>query len=253
MLSGMTNLQKSSTNSQCYYCGKGFLSKEQLYKHLEDFHSTTRGEKSVINVVKSNPQTPNYVVNFLEKSQNYCVCLVDIVNSTEISASLTQQKLSKYYEVFLNSMAQIVESFGGFVIKNIGDSLLYYFPYSSDASKGYDFRNCLECGLKMIEEHDKINEILKKHKLPSLDYRISADYGEVSIMETNNSSTIDVFGTPVNICTKINHIADKNAIVIGSDLYRTVKKINDYEYNMVNSCSIGMKYMYPVYSVQRKF
>jgi class 3 adenylate cyclase len=252
MLSGMINLQKQSTNSQCYYCGKSFLSKVQVNKHLEDSHSTIRGKKSVVNVVRSNPQTPNYVVNFLETSQNYCVCLVDIVNSTEISASLTQQKLSKYYEIFLNSMAQIVESFGGFVIKNIGDSLLFYFPDSSDASKGYDFRNCLECGLKMIEEHDNINGILKKQKLPSLDYRISADYGEVSIMETNNSSTIDVFGTPVNMCTKINHIADKNAIVIGSDLYRTVKKINDYQYNMINSCSVGMKYVYPVYSVQRK-
>ena len=249
----MTNLQKSSTNSQCYYCGKSFLSKDQMNNHLEDSHSTTRGKKSIINVVRSNPQTPNYVVNFLETSQNYCVCLVDIVNSTKISASLTQQKLSKYYEIFLNSMAQMVESFGGFVIKNIGDSLLFYFPDSLDSSKSYDFRNCLECGLKMIEEHDKINDILKKQKLPSLDYRISADYGEVSIMETNNSSTIDVFGTPVNMCTKINHIADKNAIVIGSDLYRTVKKINEYQYNMINSCSIGMKYMYPVYSVQRKF
>ena len=252
MHSGMTNLQKPSTNSQCYYCGKSFLSKAQVNKHLEDSHSTTSGKKSIINVVKSNPQTPNYVVNFLETSQNYCVCLVDIVNSTKISVSLTQQKLSKYYEIFLNSMAQIVESFGGFVIKNIGDSLLFYFPDSLDSSKSYDFRNCLECGLKMIEEHDNINNILKKQKLPSLDYRISADYGEVSIMETNNSSTIDVFGTPVNMCTKINHIADKNAIVIGSDLYRTVKKINDYKYNMINSCSIGIKYMYPVYSVNRR-
>ena len=222
-------------------------------KHLEDSHSTTRGKKSVINGVKSNIQTPKYLVNFLETSQNYCVCLVDIVNSTKISAYLTQQKLSKYYEIFLNSMAQIVESFGGFVIKNIGDSLLYYFPDSSDASKDYDFRNCLECGLKMIEEHDNINEILKKQRLPSLDYRISADYGEVSIMETNNSSSIDVFGTPVNICTKINNIADKNAIVIGSDLFQTVKKITDYQYDMIDSCSIGMKYMYPVYSVNRKF
>ena len=82
----------------------------------------------IIKKVKANPETPHYVVNFLETSQSYCVGLVDIVNSTKISASLTQYKLSKYYEVFLNSMAQIVEKFGGFVIKNIGDSLLFIFP-----------------------------------------------------------------------------------------------------------------------------
>ena len=207
---------------------------------------------TVINKVKNNPETPHYVVNFLETSQSYCVGLVDIVNSTKISASLTQYKLSKYYEVFLNSMAQIVEKFGGFVIKNIGDSLLFYFPDSSKSSKSYDFKICLECGLTMIEEHETINKILKKEKLPSLNYRISADYGEVSIMKTNGSSNIDVFGTPVNMCTKINHAALKNSIVIGSDLYRTAKKLDSYSYQMINSYSVGMKFMYPIYCVSRK-
>jgi len=207
---------------------------------------------AVIKKVKANPGTPNYVVNFLETSQSYCIGLVDIVNSTKISASLTPHKLSKYYEVFLNSMAQIVEKYGGFVIKNIGDSLLFYFPDSSKSTNSYDFKNCLECGLSMIEEHENINKILKKEKLPSLNYRISADYGEVSIMKINGSSNIDVFGTPVNMCTKINHAAPKNSIVIGSDLYRTAKKLDSYSYRMINSYSVGMKFVYPVYYVSRK-
>lgn len=207
---------------------------------------------SVINRVKLNPQTPHYVVNFLETSQSYCVGLVDMVNSTKISASLTQKNLSKYYEIFLNSMAQTIEKYGGFVIKNIGDSLLFYFPDYSKSSKSYDFKNCLDCGLAMIEEHEMINKILKKEKLPALNYRISADYGEVSIMKTNDSSSIDVFGTPVNMCTKINHAAPKNSIVIGSDLYRTAKKLSNYNYNMIDSYSIGLKFMYPIYSVSRK-
>ncbi len=192
------------------------------------------------------------MVNFLEPSQSYCVGLVDIVNSTKISTTLTPKKLSKYYEVFLNSMAQLIEKFGGFVIKNIGDSLLFYFPDSSKSAHSYDFKNCLECGLAMIEEHENINNLLKKEKLPSLNYRISADYGEVSIMKTNDSSSIDVFGTPVNMCTKINHAAPKNSIVIGSDLYRTAKKLENYRYRMINSYSIGLKFMYPIYSVNRK-
>ena len=207
---------------------------------------------SIISIVKPTPETSHYTVNFLETSQNYCVGLVDIVNSTKISASLSQQKLSKYYEVFLNSMAQIVEKFGGFVIKNIGDSLLFYFPDSSKLSKNYDFKNCLKCGFKMIDEYDNINKILKREKLPSLNYRISADYGEVSIMKTQNSSNIDVIGTPVNMCTKINHAAAKNSMVIGSDLYRTAKNFDSYKYQIINSYSAGMKFVYPVYSVSRK-
>lgn len=207
---------------------------------------------SVIARVKLNPETPHYVVNFLETSQSYCVGLVDIVNSTKISASLTSKKLSRYYEVFLNSMAQIIEKFGGYVIKNIGDSLLFYFPEPSKSFQSYDFKNCLECGLAMIEKHEIINKFLKNEKLPSLNYRISADYGEVSIMKTNDSSSVDVFGTPVNMCTKINRAAPKNSIVIGGDLYRSAKKLDNYNYRMINSYSAGLKFMYPIYSVKRK-
>lgn len=214
--------------------------------------SPTESVDSVISRVKLNPKTPRYVVNFLEPSQSYCVGFVDIVNSTKISATLTPKKLSKYYEIFLNSMAQIVEKFGGFVIKNIGDSLLFYFPDSSKPSQSYDFKNCLECGLAMIDEHKNINKLLKNEKLPPLNYRISADYGEVSIMKTNDSSSIDVFGTPVNMCAKINHAAPKNSIVIGSDLYRTAKKLESYNYQMISSYSAGLKFMYPIYSVNRK-
>lgn len=219
---------------------------------MHNVKSSTENMGSIVNQIKLNSETPHYVVNFLETSQSYCVGLVDIVNSTKISATLTPKKLSKYYGIFLNSMAQIVEKFGGFVIKNIGDSLLFYFPDSSKSSQGYDFKNCLECGLAMIEEHKVINDLLKKEKLPSLNYRISADYGEVSIMKTNDSSSIDVFGTPVNMCTKINHAAAKNSIVIGSDLYRTAKKLTAYDYDMIDSYSAGLKFMYPIYSVNRK-
>ena len=207
------------------------------------------GTNAVTKVVNTEQEAPRYMVDFLETSQNYCVGLVDIINSTKISATLTQQKLSKYYEIFLNSMAKIVERFGGFVIKNIGDSLLYYFPESTNTMSRESFINCIECGLKMIDEHKNINAMLEKEKLPPLNYRISADYGNVTIMKTNYSSSIDVFGTPVNMCTKINRVAAKNGIVIGSDLYQVVKKIDDYSFKMINSCSVGLKYMYPVYSV----
>ena len=83
-----------------------------------------------------------------------------------------------------------------------------------------------------------------------MNYRISADYGEVTIMRTNYSSFIDVFGTPVNMSIKINHSAPKNGLVVGSDLYRLVKNCKEYKFKMINSQSIGLKFMYPIYLVQ---
>ena len=197
-------------------------------------------------------EKPNYLVDFSGESNNYCIGFVDIANSTQISATLKHEKMSKYYEIFLNSMANIVERFDGFVIKNIGDSLLYYFPESSKSSTRFGFLSCIECSLTMIDSRELINTKVKNEDLPPLNYRVSADYGKVTIIKSDNSSAIDIVGFPVNICSKINPSAPQNGAVIGSDLYQLVKDFDDYNYNQIRAYSVGLKQAYPIYSVQRK-
>jgi len=197
-------------------------------------------------------EKPNYLVDFSGESNNYCVGFVDIANSTQISATLKHEKMSKYYEIFLNSMANIVERFDGFVIKNIGDSLLYYFPESSKSSTRFGFLSCIECSLTMIDSRELINTKVKNEDLPPLNYRVSADYGKVTIIKSDNSSSMDIIGIPVNICSKINPSAPQNGAVIGSDLYQLVKDFDDYNYNQIKAYSVGLKQSYPIYSVQRK-
>ena len=103
-------------------------------------------------------QTPQYKIDFLETYQNYCVGIIDMVNSTKIAATLPQKKLSYYYEIFLNSMAGTIEKFDGYVIKNIGDSLLYYFPDSTTPTHKESFLNCLNCSTKMVSENKSLNK-----------------------------------------------------------------------------------------------
>ena len=47
-------------------------------------------------------------------------------------------------------MATIVRNFEGKVIKNVGDSVIYYFPNTCDSSNECAFRNVLDCCLTMI-------------------------------------------------------------------------------------------------------
>jgi len=201
---------------------------------------------------QNQDELSNYIVNFSGESKNYCVGFVDIVNSTKISVMLTQEKMSKYYEIFLNSMANIVERFDGFVIKNVGDSLLYYFPESSKSSKRQGFLSCIECSVTMIDSHKLINKKVQNEDLPLLNYRVSADYGKITIIKSDNSSARDIIGIPVNICSKINSSATQNGAVIGSDLYQLVKDFDGYNYNQIKAYSVGLKQSYPIYSVQRK-
>ena len=201
--------------------------------------------------IDANKKTTEYSVTISDHSQSFCVGLVDIVNSTKITANLSRSKIGIYYESFLNSMGKVLDRFGAVTIKNIGDSLLFFFPESSHSDRRYGFMNCLECLLAMVDEHDKINEKLLEDGLPSMDYRISADYGSVSIMRSNDNS-FDLIGPSVNVCAKINHQAPVNGVIIGGDLYQITKSFAEYSFKQAEGFSVDFKLSYPTYSVRRK-
>jgi two-component system, OmpR family, response regulator ChvI len=90
--------------------------------------------------------------------------------------------MKRFYSMFINTMAAIARNFGANVIKNSGDSLIYYFPETIDSSDNMQaFKNVFECGLTMLSVNPVINTRLQKEDdgLPNLSYRISADYGRV--------------------------------------------------------------------------
>jgi len=104
----------------------------------------------------------------------------------------------------------------------------------------------------MIKVQQMISQELVSNGLPGLSYRVSVDYGNVVIMNTNNSKEIDMIGPPVNMCLKINHSAKSNEFVIGGDFYEIIKKLQKYKFKQVTEYDVGFKLGYPVYKVQSK-
>jgi two-component system, OmpR family, response regulator ChvI len=202
-------------------------------------------------------------ISFSSKSQSYCVCFVSMVDS--IGATFTirdPDKVRRYYSIFINTMAAIARNFGAKVIKNTGTSLLYYFPKTSDSCNLSAFKDVIACGVTMMVANKVINMMLKEEELPSLQYKISADYGRVEVARSLSSpDTDDLFGSTMNICAKINSMASPNGMVIGSDLYYVAKKFSSYSfegyghhyYNFKRigdySIAASFKHQYPVYSV----
>ncbi len=186
----------------------------------------------------------------------YCVCFVDMVNSSHITAKIADgNKIRKYYEIFLNAMAALAKNFGAKVIKNVGDALLFYFPDTSDIENITAFKEVLECCSAIIAAHEFINIRLEAEALPPVSYRISADYGRVEVATTVTSGTEDLFGPTVNMCAKINSQAEPNGIVIGGDLHEIMKRFSFKEYSFEGvgkKQPNGIRYSYPVYSVVRK-
>jgi CheY-like chemotaxis protein/class 3 adenylate cyclase len=227
----------------------GFMrSLENPPDDLEDEHSL-----AVYNLASEE-------ICFLPNSQNYCVCFVDMVDSTSITAKISDhQKIRKYYSIFINTMAILVKNYGAKIVKNAGDALIFYFPDSSDAAHEAAFKDILECFTVMILARDIINAKLDAQNLPPVSYRISADYGRVEVATSTSSRTEDLFGSPMNICAKINSMAEPNGIVIGGDLYRIIKSFsfvnnnNAYEFSELRGgCSLGLNHMYPVYRVSSR-
>lgn len=224
-----------------------FLNANEFFEYHTPKVMQVNPEKTIPTQKKENTmEISDYLVAFSTQSKSYCVGCVDMVNSTKMSAVLPARSLSIYYEVFLNSMSKIIGKFNGKVIKNVGDCLLYYFP---EKDKDIGFRNCLDCGLAMIQAQSVICSQLKTKELPALKYRVSADFGNVIVMNTSDSTSIDMIGPSVNMCTKINRCAKSNEFVVGGDLYEVAKKFEQYNFKPATGYNVGFKQSYPVYKV----
>jgi CheY-like chemotaxis protein/class 3 adenylate cyclase len=196
-------------------------------------------------------------ISFLDRSMNCCIGFVDMLNSTKVTAEIyNRQKIGQYYSIFINTMAILVKNYGAKIVKNAGDALIFYFPDSSDPANEAAFNDAFECFTTMILANDIINTKLHSENLPSVSYRISADYGRVEVATSTSSKGEDLFGSTMNICAKINSMAEPNGIVIGGDLYRIINSfsfIDKYQFRELRGgYSIDFDHKYPVYRTLSK-
>ena len=195
-------------------------------------------------------QQEDILLQFSDHSENYCVCMIDVMNSTKLTSQLSESQTSEFYRIFLNSVALIVRNFGGIIIKNIGDALLFYFPVLQ-SEKEDTIKKCLNCCLKLGESHKDIATKLQDEDLPTVDYRTSATFGMVRIARTSTSSVNDIFGTTVNRCAKINRTAPANGLIIGEDLYKNAKNLGGFKFKKVESDVVSPEHGYAGYIVYR--
>ena len=197
-------------------------------------------------------------IRFSGDSIKSCVCFIDLVDSTK--NTITMDNLGHiriYYSKFINSISKIVKSYGGKVIKNIGDCLLVYFPKTSDDKNEEVFRDAIECIFKIINVRYIINQELSKQHLPPFNYRISMDYGVLDLALVGDYSQVDLFGSTVNICSKINSSSPSiaNQIIIGDNFYRILKSFSSImdNYNFINNgeCKITETFGYSTYSIKK--
>jgi class 3 adenylate cyclase len=222
--------------------------KKTRFEHIPAVGMSARG--------RMNWNVGNEEIAFSGKVQKCCVCFIDMVGSTKISSDLTAAQLSRYYEIFLNTIARIAGNFGAKIVKNAGDALIFYFDSTElqgDPGKSTrNFKNVLDCCLTMGMVSGALNAKMLSEKLPPVQYRISADYGEVSVAKSSSSQSEDLFGPAMNICAKVNSKARPNGLVIGQTLFEQVKELDEYTFAPSAEKLVGLKGEYEVYHVDEK-
>jgi len=190
------------------------------------------------------------------KTVQLTIITIDIVNSSENTKKLSSELVGEYYRAFIESVSDLIQEHGGFVLKNVGDCMIGFFLSSEYFLENHD--KAVLCGLSM---HDMIihslNPYFVKKKLPSIECRISADFGTAKVIRVNSSgeySAIDLFGDAMNSASKILQYAKPNQMVIGDKLFW--KLINNgmmsFDFKLINRFNLTGKHSYPVYLVEHK-
>ena len=112
------------------------------------------------------------------------------------------ESIRKYYSIFINSISKIVKSYGGKVLKNIGDCMLFYFPKTSDISDTNSFQKAIACDFKILDERYQINDELARKHLPPFNFRMSLDYGVLDLALVGDYSQTDLFGFNIEFMFK---------------------------------------------------
>ena len=193
---------------------------------------------------------------------------IDIVDSCERIKSISSKKVEYYYKTFIEKTAELVEQFGGFVLKNVGDCVIGFFPSGDSINENHD--TVVSCGLNALDMIKNMNSDFLDKGLPPIKCRVSADFGEARAVQINsrgNYSTLDLFGNALNKPTKILHHAKPGQMVIGGDLFANFmsdfreginKKLirissNDFgfDFKLIHRFDITGHENYPVFLVKR--
>ena len=152
------------------------------------------------------------ILHQLSKSKiTFVILHIDLVGSSQLSMTLPLDRLTTIIQTFSQEMSLIIELYGGYVLKYIGDTVLAFFvtnlykngdhdgddyeeeKYSNDILQNQQFKysdyylpciNAINCARSMIKIiREGINPILNQSDYPDIGVRIGIDIGEVAIIQ----------------------------------------------------------------------
>ena len=218
-----------------------------------------RVSDSIINGIEYSPfkdDSEGFLRDHVNSRVHIFVMYIDMVNSTNITLSLSEEKIVKLITSFAQEMAYTVTQFGGYMLKFVGDAVLAYF--NADNALVYPADNIVNCAKSMIRVlNEAINPVLSTNDYPTIAAKIGIDSGENMIVRYGSDrikSHVDILGASMNMAAKIQNMAEPNQILIGGDVYTRLHPETQKTFNLKKLDDSKWKYhskktgkLYPIY------
>jgi adenylate cyclase len=127
-------------------------------------------------------------------ARRQAIAFADLVGFTRLTRRLEEDELGELVEAFETTASDLVVAHGGRLIKALGDEVLYVAEEAATAA---------EIGLRMIET------LANDPTMPEL--RVGIAFG------TTTTRMGDVFGTTVNLASRLTSIAPKDTVLVDGD------------------------------------
>ena len=226
------------------YLGVPLISKVQLDKAVNIDYAIKHAQLGMWKALKVKPEfdismeeTQNALKDYAESKATFVILHVDLVDSTKLSMTLPIDRLTTIIQAFAQELSLIISSYGGYVLKYIGDAILAFFIVDSQNDLYIRCINAVECGCTMIKVvRQGINPILDQSDYPELRIRIGIDVGKNAVVKFGwNTHTLDgkviakaphfdILGYTISIATKMTAFAKPDQIVIGQLVYDVLEK-----------------------------
>ena len=169
----------------------------------------------------------NFLLNHTSSKIPLIIMYADLVGSTTMSMTLPIEQLVTIIRAFTHGLSHVVDSYGGYVLKYVGDAVISFFPSSGNNNDKYlASGTTIGCAKSMINViKDEIDAILnKRYGYPELSVKIGIDAGENAIVQYgyDQDSPIDILGYTMNVASKITSLTDANKVSIGDNVYKSL-------------------------------
>ncbi len=185
-----------------------------------------------------------FLLQHVNSKLDLVIMYADMVGSTQMSMTLPTEKVVTIIKAFSHELSSVIESYGGFVLKYVGDAIIAFFP--SGFNKYLICDRAYRCAKSMISTlRNDINPVFHKHGYPDLQIKIGMTEGESVVIQygKDNSSQIDLIGYVMNVTAKITSITLPNAISVGGTFYSLLHPKTQSDFEILSLENKNWKYV----------